>query len=218
MKDYKDNGLFRILTLPGFGVKTYAPETLNSNVCTPEPSLDGQAMNWFNFVSPNIDFVCLMYYAKIVDSVGNMNMPGYPATPNTTHPSAPLVYTLNTYWSKYKNNKPKYPMDPSKIMLGLSFKDTDNISTYITEDVLKRAHGGFTTWAYTGGVFSWETTPKWQSSPIPHCQFATSGGGGGSKCHGISETDCKSAGPPCMWGKTWSGGQCQCLDWKGVPC
>lgn len=177
--DYASNGLFIILTLPGFGVKTY-----NSS-----GPIDGDesAMNWFNSVKQNIDFVCLMFYSKINDSTSNMNLPG--ESPIPVGGVSPLVNSLDKYWS---GESSKYNMPPEQIILGVSFGEGDDISGYITSDVLQRAKGGFTTWAYTGGIFNWQESIKWDSTTNT-CVV----GGGGTPC---SEMTCANGAGLCLTG------------------
>ena len=113
-----------------------------------------------------LDFVCLMYYAKIGDTLTQFQ-PNSEDTPWATS----LKSSLAMQWSEEggtsvgTGSQPKLPAN--KIILGVSFK-ADDLSEKIrnevfSPDVLKLARGGFTDWAYTGGTIDYAKTWEWKT-------------------------------------------------------
>lgn len=183
LQEYHSAGLVTILTLPGFGVSTYgktnyveAAKVDTSTSCKNiQPSFDEKsgwigAMEWYPEVLSKygdyLDFVCLMYYAKIGDTLTQFQ-PNSKDAPWMTS----LKSSLEMQWSEEggasveTGSQPKLPAN--KIILGVSLKADDSSDKILNEvfssDVLKLARGGFTDWAYTGGTIDYAKTWEWQT-------------------------------------------------------
>jgi hypothetical protein len=215
-QDYKKilgQNFVTILTIPGFGVKKYDQETGATN---------DTAMAW---LTPELleltDFVCLMYYARIDDTRTTF-----------TSPSG-LLTSLKTWTGGGGYGLPKNAkLSSQKIILGMSFGNGDQITDYFTSETVKLAQGGFTAWAYTGGLLAWgkqrlyPTKGSWAngSCPVDNCTAGGGGGGptpsggGGGKCGlkkggveseawcgtAISESMCEGGNyaSNCQWNKS----------------
>ena len=140
LQEYHSAGLVTILTLPGFGVSTYGKtnyvdaDKMNGAPCKNiKASFDKNsgwigAMEWYPEVLSKygdyLDFVCLMYYAKIGDTLTQFR----PASKD-----APWMQNLQSslamQWSEEggasveTGSLPKLPAN--KIILGVSLKADD---------------------------------------------------------------------------------------------
>ena len=141
LQDYHRNNITTIITLPGWGVKNGGIDV--------KKDIDGSVMKWFTqqvnvngkltSVRQNTDFVCLMFYALINDTVCGVG----------AGPESEFVKNLEKYWS---GSNSKYQLDPSQIILGFSIAGTNDLSKYINDKTLKLASGGITRWGVKGGI------------------------------------------------------------------
>lgn len=134
LKKYRDGGLKTIITIPGNGV-----------------SSDNGGMDWFtNSVRANTDYVCLMYYALIGDTMcpiggGSVSL---------------MKESLKNNWT---GTQSQWGFRPDQIILGLTFGIGDwqqDINDVFADDGVwgneaGKAFGGVTRWAEFGGKISW---------------------------------------------------------------
>ena len=143
LQKYRDAGLKTIVTVPGNGVSGQGG--------APGPEHGG--MGWLTAAAGNIDYMCLMYYALIGDTMcsvggGSIKAISTSLTNNWTGASTPL-------YGKWR---------PDQIILGLSFGIGDwqqDIKDVFADDhgvwgnEAGKAFGGVTRWAEFGGKIKW---------------------------------------------------------------
>ena len=123
LADYKENGIYSILTLPGFGVQAFENYP-NSNVIvsgrSTSDSING--MKWFTpKIVENVDYLCLMFYNTNNDSYKDELPPkdsllGKELSANGNYPTN-FAETLKYIWS---GDESIYKVSADQIILGLS--------------------------------------------------------------------------------------------------
>jgi len=144
LKEYKQNNLYTIITVPGNGVAG-----------------PNGGMDWFTDVAKSeyLDYICLMYYAILGDTETAAG--GSLTTPQI------LTESLTTLWTTPEGatKQSRFNLRPDQIILGFSFGHKENIPKYITPDILKLASGGISRWAQKGGGLN----SKWDACKKPEC-------------------------------------------------
>ena len=87
IKEWKKANLSVMLTIPGFGVKKYDSGG--------NPIQNTYAMGWFDEVKSLVDYVCLMFYSKINDTMAQFDDVPIAGIHN-------LETALSTLWSGTK--------------------------------------------------------------------------------------------------------------------
>jgi hypothetical protein len=131
LSEWKTSNLDTIITLPGNGVN---------------PKYGG--MDWFSYIAddPNLDFICVMYYAQINDTEkeGKGDLPT----------AEELRLSLLKNWSGPNS---QFKLKPEQIILGFSFGDTTSPDNFLGPNSgiwPDLACGGVTRWVEQGGNLS----------------------------------------------------------------